>query len=553
MSGVRVVVQCRLLSSRLPAKAMLPLGGVPAAMLVALRARNRGLDVVAAVADGAANDVLAGAMAAHGVPVVRGDEDDVLGRFAAATADLAPEDTVVRLTGDNPVPDGGFVAALLDAFHRHGGAYLGTHSPLDGLPYGLSAEAFTVAELRRTHAAAVSPADREHVTTAMRRRHGPGPLLTAGELGIPDLAHLRVTMDTADDYLRLYRLFDGCDAVAVPWRELVDRLRAMPDAPAARIPFRVVEGQVHGAFALGTVQLGLPYGAANRTGQPSADEGIRIVRAAIERGVTHVDTARAYGDSERVVGEALAGAGGGATVVTKLGVLGHLPATAAEGAVRDAVDASVLRSCRELRVRRLDVLLLHRWRHRADFGGAVWTRLNELVAEGVIGALGASVGTPAEAEEALAEPGVKLLQLPFNLLDWRWRRAGIPARLQARPDVVVHARSALLQGILAAGPERWPRVEGAQAAERVRRLDSLVSRLGRESRTDLCLAYVRAQPWITSTVLGMETLSQLHENVALSLRPPLTGAEVEMVEAEMEGAPQALLDPAAWPPAAKEG
>ena len=93
------------------------------------------------------------------------------------------------------------------------------------------------------------------------------------------------------------------------YRELVERLRGMPDAPTARIPFRVVEGQVHGAFALGTVQLGMPYGAANRTGQPPADEGIRIVRAAIERGVTHVDTARAYGDSERVVGEALAGAG----------------------------------------------------------------------------------------------------------------------------------------------------------------------------------------------------------------------------------------------------
>jgi aryl-alcohol dehydrogenase-like predicted oxidoreductase len=87
----------------------------------------------------------------------------------------------------------------------------------------------------------------------------------------------------------------------------------------------------------------------------------------------------------------------------------------------------------------------------------------------------------------------------------------------------------------------------------VRRLDALVARLGRESRTDLCLAYVRAQPWITSTVLGMETLSQLHENVALSLRPQLTDAEIEMVEAEMEGAPEALLDPAAWPPAAREG
>ena len=53
---------------------------------------------------------------------------------------------------------------------------------------------------------------------------------------------------------------------------------------------------------LGTVQLGLPYGVGNRTGQPSQQEAVRIIAAACEAGVNCFDTAAAYGTSEQVLG-----------------------------------------------------------------------------------------------------------------------------------------------------------------------------------------------------------------------------------------------------------
>ena len=60
------------------------------------------------------------------------------------------------------------------------------------------------------------------------------------------------------------------------------------------------------ALSLGTVSLGVDYGIAapGGFGRPAEDEAIRLVRAAIDCGVTLIDTAPAYGDSERIVGRA---------------------------------------------------------------------------------------------------------------------------------------------------------------------------------------------------------------------------------------------------------
>ncbi len=63
------------------------------------------------------------------------------------------------------------------------------------------------------------------------------------------------------------------------------------------------------ALALGTVELGLDYGIAmpGEFGRPPIEEAIRLVHAAIDSGITLIDTARAYGESEAVLGQALRG------------------------------------------------------------------------------------------------------------------------------------------------------------------------------------------------------------------------------------------------------
>ena len=171
MKGTRVLVliQARLASSRLPAKALLPLAGMPSLVLCARRAANTGLDVCVATSDTRADDAIAAAVDAAGVRVFRGSHLDVLARFDAAARDLPEDAVVVRLTADNVFPDGAFVQHLLDTFAGTGAEYLGTGSPQDGLPYGMSAEVFTATALRRAARTATDAADREHVTPWIRR------------------------------------------------------------------------------------------------------------------------------------------------------------------------------------------------------------------------------------------------------------------------------------------------------------------------------------------------------------------------------------------------
>jgi aryl-alcohol dehydrogenase-like predicted oxidoreductase len=299
-------------------------------------------------------------------------------------------------------------------------------------------------------------------------------------------------------------------------------------------------------LVLGSVQLGLPYGAANKTGMPSRARALSLVRRAASAGVP-LDTARAYGESESRIGEALSSRKRTRTI-TKLSPLSELGVSASRVKVRAAVDASIADSLEALRCDRLECLLLHRAAHMTAFGGAVWERLLERLEDGTVLSLGVSVQSPVEALAALARVDVQHLQLPFNLLDWRWRAWGVIAAVDARPYVTVHARSVYLQGILATDdPSLWPKIRGVDSAYMLELLAGEAIGFNRLNVADLCVAFVRGQHWIDGLVIGMETEDQLDENMRLFLRPPLAPHDCALLEHRLPRLPEQLLDPALWP------
>jgi len=300
-------------------------------------------------------------------------------------------------------------------------------------------------------------------------------------------------------------------------------------------------------LVMGSAQLGLNYGAANRTGKPTREAAVKLVRRAADSGVAAFDTARAYGDAEERLGEALKGRK--VTTVTKLAPLSELPADASAAAVDAAVDASVEQSRAALGRNQLDCLLLHRASHMTAYRGAIWERVKQHVAKGWIRTLGVSVQSPAEAHRALADAAVTHIQLPFNLMDWRWREASVVAVLRSRPDVTVHARSVLLQGVLASGdPHVWPALAGVDAPRLIEWLERTASAFGRENVADLAFAFVRGQDWIDGIVVGQETEDQLEANLKLATRPPLSPEDCLKIEQSAPHVPERLLDPAQWKP-----
>ncbi|HMI97167.1 MAG TPA: aldo/keto reductase [Micropepsaceae bacterium] len=301
-------------------------------------------------------------------------------------------------------------------------------------------------------------------------------------------------------------------------------------------------------LVMGSVQLGLSYGATNRTGKPPRDTALRLVRRAANAGVSVFDTARSYGDAEERLGAALAGRRAVRTI-TKLDPLNDLAPDATPASVCAAVDQSVAESLAALRLQTLNCVLLHRAEQIASHGGAIWRRLQEHMADGTIQALGISAQTPAEALAALSEAAVTHIQLPFNILDWRWRESGLIAGLEARRSVTVHARSVFLQGVLTAGdPKIWPRISGVDAPATVAWLTQTAKAFRRDSVADLALAFARGQSWIDGVVVGQETEAQLDENLRLCSYPPLSVEDCATIAAGAPRLPATFLNPARWPP-----
>ncbi len=533
----RVLIQARTDSARLPAKALLPVAGMPSALLALLRAGNSGLDVRLATSDRPVDNRLAGVVEAAGIKVFRGSADDVRQRFLDACADLDDSAGVVRLTADNLLPDGRLIEDVLQEFAQRQALYLNLDMIWQRPPYGLSVEAFRLGALREAASQFDSCFEREHVTPALRREHEK-EAQSAARFSASESA-IRCTMDSFDDYQWIAECFDNIDdPLDVPWQTLLDKLVHHPDAPIA---FSDGPGLV-----LGTAQIGAPYGSAVTIQPPERNEAVQMIRTAIANGATGIDTARAYPGSEPIIGQALkAGYAGRCDVVTKIAPLEALPDNATPAQAADATEISLLRSLQALGECKPDVLL-HRASHLQQWSGGVWKRLLELQGEGLIGRVGVSVQSTHELEQALTTPELTLVQMPCNLLDWRWRKAGLTERLEKAEHIVVHVRSVLLQGTLARPASSWPDIENLDTQTVIDFLKQQTERYERHSIADLCIAWMRAQPWVDALVIGAESMEQLQDTLKLFSHQPLTQLQADELTQTIPEVPEQLLNPAQW-------
>jgi spore coat polysaccharide biosynthesis protein SpsF len=201
----RVVLQARVGSSRLPGKILAPVAGVPLVVRAASRllaAAPDGLiwQLVVATTTLPEDDATEQLCRAHGLPCFRGSPEDVLARFAAATADLAEDDLVIRATADNPAYCPRRTEQLV-AEHLRSGAH---YTCIEGLSYVVP-EVVHVAALRDMAMRADTPYQREHVTPWLRERQTPWSVvqLPRDWRGLrPDL---RLTVDTPVELDRLDR------------------------------------------------------------------------------------------------------------------------------------------------------------------------------------------------------------------------------------------------------------------------------------------------------------------------------------------------------------
>jgi aryl-alcohol dehydrogenase-like predicted oxidoreductase len=293
------------------------------------------------------------------------------------------------------------------------------------------------------------------------------------------------------------------------------------------------------ALGLGCMGMSWAYGPSDR------DQCLKLLRDAVDLGVTFFDTAEVYGPfiNEELVGEALRPVRDRVVIATKFGFkiadAGALHGTDSRPAhIREVVDASLKR----LGTDHIDLLYQHRVDPAVPIEDVAGT-VKDLIAAGKVKHFGLSEASAATIRKAHAVQPVTALQSEYSL----WTRDPedeiLPTLEELKIGFVPY--SPLGRGFLTGAykdenslsPDDFrrrtqPRFNGEAREQNLRAVDALgeVAKAKGVTPAQLALAWLLAQkPWIVP-IPGTRHLDRLKENLAAA-EIELDASDVRAIEA----------------------
>ncbi len=254
-------------------------------------------------------------------------------------------------------------------------------------------------------------------------------------------------------------------------------------------------------LAIGTAQFGMPYGIANKTGQVGLVDAKSILDLAILSGVSTLDTAIVYGESEACLGQ---------VGVKDFDVITKLPSLPGScDNIRDWVDAQLKDSMKRLDSKRLSGVLLHSPNQLLESRGAeLFSALQAVRESGMAGKIGISVYSPDDFERLIKKYSFDLVQAPFNVIDRRLLTSGMLYRMKEL-GIEVHVRSVFLQGLLTLSASSMPK--------QFRKWDYLWNIwhkwLGDNNKCPIssCLSFPMSFSEIDKVIVGIDSLEQFSQ------------------------------------------
>jgi aryl-alcohol dehydrogenase-like predicted oxidoreductase len=294
-----------------------------------------------------------------------------------------------------------------------------------------------------------------------------------------------------------------------------------------KLPSRMLgsSGIAVSAIGLGCMSLSGVYVAS------SDDDGIALIRDALDRGITFLDTSDAYGagHNETIVGKAIKGRRGEIVLATKFGNVGGRGGKFADGRP-EFVMTSCEASLKRLGVEVIDLYYQHRIDPDVPIEDTVGA-MARLVQQGKVRALGLSEASPKTIRRAQAVHPIAALQNEFSLL-YR-NEAEETLRITRELKIAFVAYSPLGRGLLTGVVEdpnkmaetdarrRHPRFAAENIAANLKLVDRIKAIAAGKDCTpgQLVLAWLLAQGNDIVPIPGTKRTARLHENIgALSVR-----------------------------------
>jgi aryl-alcohol dehydrogenase-like predicted oxidoreductase len=301
---------------------------------------------------------------------------------------------------------------------------------------------------------------------------------------------------------------------------------------------RQTERPAESSLVLGTAQLGMQYGIANKTGQPNQEMANTIVSEAWKQGIREFDTAQGYGNSEIVLGKALSllGKRNEARIITKLDPgLNHLD----RSDMFDSLNGSLSR----IGISSIHGVLIHMEDHLELWSEGLRDVMDDFVKSGKVQHVGVSVYSPEKALTAINMEGIDIIQLPTNIIDRRFEKAGV-FKLASEKKRDVYIRSIFLQGLILMPLDLIPD-KMAFVKPVIEKIELLSESLGM-TRQEMALGYLKREIPEAKLVFGVETHDQIVE-IEKCWRGSSPSSLVSMVKENFGDVDERILNPVLWP------
>lgn len=263
-----------------------------------------------------------------------------------------------------------------------------------------------------------------------------------------------------------------------------------------------------------------PLGNTARGHIMTKEEGIRLVREALKKGITFFDTAPNYalGRSETILGEALKGKRDDVIINSKFGHHADDTQDFSEKHMKDSVKASINR----LQTSYLDSLILHNPpRTILEGQTAHFSELEKLKEEGLIKAYGVSIDTLEELKLALKIKGITVIEILLNIFSQETREMIESTDGTIAFIIKVPLDSGWLTGsyhkdmVFTGIKARWTKDD---LLRRDQLVNSLKETLNSEELTYYALQFLFHTKNVTTVIPGIRTFNQLQEHLSIESR-----------------------------------
>ncbi len=529
MNGTIILLQARLNSKRLNKKALLNIKKIPFIVLSSKRLSNTGIKLKVVTSNNKNDDKLVEVLKKNKISYFRGSKKNVLGRMVNSLTKYDDSTIVVRATSDNIIPDGNLIEEMIIEMKKRKVPYLNCDTLKSGLPYGLGVELIKLKELRKRNKYNNSSNEKEHVTTIIKKKYS-GNKYIFDNYSFLNLSHIRCTVDYKEDFLKIIKLFERVnDPINFTWKQFGNKI----------LINNTINKKIS-KFIIGGAQFGLQYGIRNR--KIDFKTMSKIINKANRIGIKIIDTAQNYNDSELKVGKVLDG-----IKQNKLKVISKFKIHKYKNREKNEniINQSIAKTLKNINKKKIYAMLFH---HSSDIFINNKSFLKTELKNSKFKKIGVSIYDPIEIYKVIKIPQIQVIQIPFNILDFRWQEH--IKRIQSiKHDlgIEIHARSCFLQGLLLSTRIKdWEKRGIMQHKKILKWLTNQTSTIRRQSIADLCLAYVRSQSWIDSVVIGVDNMKELNENIKLFKLPILNIDDLKKIELSRPRVKENILNPTTW-------